>query len=217
MKARWLTVLLSGLVLAMAFQNCGGEPQRIQFSESSKLPSIKNDSGYPYDGKLFFLTGNVCPDGTKVQARIKVRDASSAELQRENCQEIAPVTLSENEFQLVADRPEELIFKAQVFLNQLIGTKIDLSQVRAETGFAFWTPYAYDFGTLLWDSETTPTASTLQIYEDGKLLGPAHTNHTLIRDTGLGGYSHWLGHLYFSASDNTNPLTNGRTYSFVVP
>ena len=55
--------------------------------------------------------------------------------------------------------------------------------------------------------------SGLRIFEDGKPLGPARSIHQDIRTKGTGRYSHWThNHLYFSASDNSDPRTNGRAY-----
>ena len=55
--------------------------------------------------------------------------------------------------------------------------------------------------------------SSLVLFEDGSELGPAHAAHDAIRTVGRGNFSHWGGHLYFSASDNTDPRTNGRLYT----
>ena len=68
------------------------------------------------------------------------------------------------------------------------------------------------------DSRFFPQQSTLQLYEDGKELGPAHSLHDDIRNTGGGRFSHWGnglgdGYIIFSTSDNTDPRINGRTYS----
>jgi hypothetical protein len=64
------------------------------------------------------------------------------------------------------------------------------------------------------DSPDNPTRSTLVLYEDGKPLGPAHSSHQDIRDIGLGRFSHWrdMG-LIFSTSDNSDPNTNGNSYT----
>jgi predicted O-methyltransferase YrrM len=61
--------------------------------------------------------------------------------------------------------------------------------------------------------EISGNASPLELLENERLLGPAHAMHDNIRATGLGSYSHWRGGLYFSASDNSTPQTNGRRYS----
>ena len=59
-------------------------------------------------------------------------------------------------------------------------------------------------------------ASTLRLFEDGKELGPAHVAHVEIREKGLGRYSHWGTGLYISASDNSDPRTNGRKYTWQI-
>jgi len=60
--------------------------------------------------------------------------------------------------------------------------------------------------------------SDLVLLEDGKPLGPAHSAHADIRKEGGGRYSHWGARtLWFSASDNSDPRTNGREYKAVYP
>lgn len=61
--------------------------------------------------------------------------------------------------------------------------------------------------------DASGNCSILQLFEDDRPLGPAHTIHDDIRKTGLGSYSHWRGGLYFSTSDNSRPQTNGRRYT----
>lgn len=58
--------------------------------------------------------------------------------------------------------------------------------------------------------------SPLLLFEDGRPLGPAHTLHSEIRAYGMGRYSHWGSVLYFSASDNSDPNTNGREYRISI-
>jgi len=54
------------------------------------------------------------------------------------------------------------------------------------------------------------------LYEDGKPIGPSRALHRDIRELGKGRYSHWTqSTLYFSASDSTDPRTNGRKYELV--
>ncbi|MCC6445847.1 MAG: hypothetical protein IT210_20630 [Armatimonadetes bacterium] len=58
--------------------------------------------------------------------------------------------------------------------------------------------------------------SDLALLENGKPLGPAHSSHQDIRQKGEGRYSHWGARtVWFSASDNSDPATNGREYKVV--
>ncbi|AYV84293.1 MAG: hypothetical protein Hyperionvirus21_27 [Hyperionvirus sp.] len=58
--------------------------------------------------------------------------------------------------------------------------------------------------------------STLKLFENDIELTQSHTLHKTIRDAGAGRYSHWKGQLYFSSSDKTNPLINGKTYHIKI-
>jgi SAM-dependent methyltransferase len=66
------------------------------------------------------------------------------------------------------------------------------------------------------DAPDDPMRSTLVLYEDGRPLGPPHTPHPEVRSEGLGRYSHWQEHVYFSTSDNSDPNHNGRAYTLSV-
>jgi hypothetical protein len=55
--------------------------------------------------------------------------------------------------------------------------------------------------------------SRLMLFEDGRPLQP-HALHDTIRQQGRGTFSHWNGVILFSASDNSDPRHNGRTYTF---
>jgi len=56
--------------------------------------------------------------------------------------------------------------------------------------------------------------STAVLLEDGTPLpGPATALYDETRKFGKGRYSFWFGDVYFSSSDNSNPRTNGRSYS----
>jgi hypothetical protein len=52
--------------------------------------------------------------------------------------------------------------------------------------------------------------------EDGRPTGEAHSGHRDIAQQGRGLYSHWAQTLYFSATDNSDPNENGRTYSLLI-
>lgn len=62
------------------------------------------------------------------------------------------------------------------------------------------------------DSMATPFRSRLVLFEDGRPLGPPHSQHQFIVAKGGGGFSHWNGTLLFSTSDNSDPTSNGRRY-----
>ena len=55
--------------------------------------------------------------------------------------------------------------------------------------------------------------SRLVVLENGIPLAKAHCGHDEIRKHGQGRYSHWHNTVYFATSDDTDPRTNGRTYS----
>ncbi|ASU34752.1 hypothetical protein MuYL_2865 [Mucilaginibacter xinganensis] len=86
---------------------------------------------------------------------------------------------------------------------------IDFDGVRADGGFCYKIGYDLDGG----DSNAEPTKSKMRIFENGIELFPPHSVHDDIRNYGGGRFSHWGSTLYFSTSDNTNPITNGKQYT----
>jgi len=90
---------------------------------------------------------------------------------------------------------------------------ISKSAIVVEGGYAF---KVRGVNAVPGDSGSQPTASTLRLYENGVELSPAHAVHEDIRNSGRGRYSHWSDVLYFSASDNSDPRTNGRTYTYTT-
>jgi hypothetical protein len=217
MKVQSYILISFGLIFVLSYQNCSRAPKFTDVSAASKATNNTDENGRPYDGKIYVLTGDICPDGTKVRARIVLKSSTSADLVRENCAEITPVVLTASEFQLSASQPGEMIYKNQTFVNALIGTKLDMSVFYSDGGFAWMNTMDFPSSP---DTQTNTTASTLQIYEDGMPLGPAHSGHPDIRNIGLGRFSHRDGGtgsaLRFASSDNTDPRINGRTYTWTV-
>jgi pectate lyase len=87
-----------------------------------------------------------------------------------------------------------------------------------ETGFAYIV--RMNFGTPP-DKVGALTRSKLRLFENGVELGPAHSQHGQVRTLGKGRFSHWLtGRTHeavrMSASDNSNPSTNGKTYTYCI-
>jgi hypothetical protein len=66
------------------------------------------------------------------------------------------------------------------------------------------------------DDMEHPRRSTVQLFEDGHPLGPAHALHVDIIAKGGGAFSHWRNTLIFSTSDGSDALTNGRTYQITA-
>lgn len=81
-------------------------------------------------------------------------------------------------------------------------------------GFAYHAGLPSDLNSFA-DTEADHMASTLMLYEDGRPLGLAHTGHDVIRRYGAGRFSHWSNGLVFSASDNSDPNTNNRQYTYI--
>ena len=68
----------------------------------------------------------------------------------------------------------------------------------------------------LGDIVDEPTDSRLFLFEDGYQIGSPHTGIGLIERDGNGNFSHWDGNLYFSTSNNSDPNTNGRSYTVAL-
>ena len=85
---------------------------------------------------------------------------------------------------------------------------LELRKIRREDGFA----YIAHTNCLGMSSHKSP--STAVLFEDNvPLPGPTHVLRDEIRKLGNGRYSFWFGDVYFSASDNSDPRQNGRSYS----
>lgn len=67
------------------------------------------------------------------------------------------------------------------------------------------------------DNPGNPARSRYLICEGSQIIGPAHSIHSDIASIGKGRFSHWGKDFIFSATDNSNPNTNGRRYVAVQP
>jgi glucan phosphoethanolaminetransferase (alkaline phosphatase superfamily) len=89
---------------------------------------------------------------------------------------------------------------------------IDSQLLKPDTGFAY--RYKLEVNPLLFRSEG------LLVYEDGRPLIPSEDSTVV--NTGKGAYSlseisRGAGYLYFSSSDNSDPITTGRKYTLYLP
>jgi hypothetical protein len=91
-----------------------------------------------------------------------------------------------------------------------------LPPFRHESGYCWSKPLRKEIA-VLGDTQENSRSSPVVLQEQGKNLGPAHTNHEYIRSVGKGCFSHWNDTLYFSTSDNSNPNTNKCDYSLSFP
>lgn len=64
--------------------------------------------------------------------------------------------------------------------------------------------------------ETKQTIGSIRLFEDGVELGPQEPIHAAIRELGGGRYYLSEDWLRFSASDNSDPKTNGRSYYALI-
>jgi len=90
--------------------------------------------------------------------------------------------------------------------------KLSLSGLKSEGGYAFKIAQSISGG----DSESAKEQSVLRLFENGVEIGPAHSVHDDIRNIGKGRFSHWGTTVIFSASDNSDPRTNGRSYTYLI-
>ncbi len=70
--------------------------------------------------------------------------------------------------------------------------------------------------SLTGDSEQDLQGSTLRLLEDNKLLHFAHCHKPALQAFGAGRYRHEKGILFFSTSDNSDPNTNGKQYTYYL-
>jgi len=60
-----------------------------------------------------------------------------------------------------------------------------------------------------------PRRSPLVMFENSRRLTVNHAHHSYIANPGKGFYSHWGNDMLFSTTDNSDPNTNGRSYSIL--
>jgi len=115
---------------------------------------------------------------------------------------------------VLADSTEMFSGDSSAVLAATVGStgKINLSGTKSEGGYAYKISQTISGG----DNSTAKEQSILRLFENGVELGPAHSVHDDIRNLGKGRFSHWGSTVIFSASDNTDPRTNGRTYTYLM-
>ncbi|MBX3354379.1 MAG: hypothetical protein KF724_01620 [Phycisphaeraceae bacterium] len=110
-------------------------------------------------------------------------------------------------------RPPEarlLITPAQVVHDGGLGWRWPIDHA---PGVGRWAAWAFELPT----DQGANTRSELKLFEDDRALGPMRSVHYDIRTLGGGRFSHWRKDLHFSASDSSDPRTNGREYRIESP
>lgn len=83
-------------------------------------------------------------------------------------------------------------------------------------GFA-WSHELADLREIADPGEDGGRRSPVFVFENGVQLPLPHELHDVIRANGGGRFSHWENNIIFSASDNSDPNTNGRVYELLIP
>lgn len=107
---------------------------------------------------------------------------------------------------------EEKDLSASTTSRTVVKGTINTQKLRSDGGFAYKISESIANG----DETNKSNQSNLKLYENGVELPQAHAVHDDIRKLGKGRFSHWGSTVLFSASDNTNPKTNGRVYTYAI-
>lgn len=127
------------------------------------------------------------------------------------CKKDSNEVMLQDETSLSADTG---VSKKQSVQTTSVAKTLNVANVKSDGGFAY--KINIDLG-IPGDTPENPTNSIVKIFENGIELGAAHSTHADIRKIGKGKFSHWLStSIYFSASDNSNPKTNGKKYTYLV-
>jgi parallel beta-helix repeat protein len=116
---------------------------------------------------------------------------------------------------------KKVTIKAETTVNNSSCNQINLdtSRILKDGGYAYKVNGPFNSKA---DNKKFKTQSTLRLFENGVAIGPAHAQLRVIRAIGRGRYSHWSlpngknELIRFAASNNTNPETNGKQYSYCL-
>jgi hypothetical protein len=116
-KLRIAILISVSSIMMGAYINCTGRAQEVKFSNDLARTSseTQTESGQPYDGKVFVVASADCADGIEIKSRIIMTSSRLAKLDRENCEYIRPVTLTDSDFQISATDPSQLVYQNETF------------------------------------------------------------------------------------------------------
>jgi SAM-dependent methyltransferase len=98
-----------------------------------------------------------------------------------------------------------------VAIRRWLGLPVSLPEPWSVGGHA-WAVHLPELAYMA-DRPSFPRVSFVVVYEDGSPLSSPHAPLNEIRELGGGRFAHWGEHLVFSASDGSDPRSNGRRYS----
>ncbi|BBL71004.1 hypothetical protein MoryE10_16100 [Methylogaea oryzae] len=101
-----------------------------------------------------------------------------------------------------------------------INIPLPTDQIKRHEGCAYTVDIPPHNDSLFWTFEGDSTKgvfSKLRLYENKIQLGPNNTAYADIQTKGRGAYSHWQNELYFSTSDCSSPVVNGKLYKIKIP
>jgi asparagine synthase (glutamine-hydrolysing) len=101
---------------------------------------------------------------------------------------------------------------ARRVLNKFSADLFQLSIAVVPDGGFGWRALVPQFSQ--WGNDLGISQSDLLLFEGERLL-EKDMAHSLIREEGGGRYAHWGDSIFFSTTDNTNPLENGQRYRII--
>lgn len=108
-----ISILNIFIIFCFGLLACSQNNPPVNFTDSSKLNNGA-ESGTIYEGKVYVTVGKRCDDGNEIHSRIVMDSSTQAQLNRENCLDIAPVQLTAADFQ-INTASDSLTYKSQNF------------------------------------------------------------------------------------------------------
>jgi len=104
----------ASIAVVFAFQNCS----RVQVAGRDQASETQYN-GHAYEGKVYsHKAPSACADGQSAQAQIRILSLESAELIRENCQNLNPsVLLGFDQFSIDPSNPDIVIYDNRTFVS----------------------------------------------------------------------------------------------------
>jgi 2-polyprenyl-3-methyl-5-hydroxy-6-metoxy-1,4-benzoquinol methylase len=113
--------------------------------------------------------------------------------------------------------PNETSFSGVSAVYVVVARRRKLSPPFNNFGGSAWSQSIPDLRAISDPGENGGPRSPAFVFEDSVQLPQPHALHDDIRANGGGRFSHWGNDIVLSASDNSDPNTNGRIYELLIP